>query len=318
MTRRPTRSRALSTLAALAAVGATRRAATAADAIRLASIPIDGGAQCWYADEQGFFRQQGLAARIESISNGGAITSAVIGGALNIGYSASLTVAQAYERGVPVTVIAPGGLYMSRAPISGLLVPVDSAAKSAKDLNGMTVAVNGLKNITELATRAWCDANGGDSKTLNFVEMSFSEMPAALGAHRVAAAFVTEPLLSAAVHDGKSRLIGKPYDAIASNFTISVWFAMRDWAQANPTVVRRFATAIRNASVWANSHDSQSAAILAQVSHLPLAVIEGMTRSRFPESVSPKDLQPTIDVAARYGLLPKSFPAAEIIDPNAV
>jgi hypothetical protein len=37
------------------------------------------------------------------------------------------------------------------------MVPADSPAKTAKDLNGKIIAVNGLKNITQLATEAQSD-----------------------------------------------------------------------------------------------------------------------------------------------------------------
>src|SRR6185312_7579577 len=120
----------------------------------------------------------------------------------------------AHERGVPVTIIAPAGNYLTRAPISALMVPAGSPIKTAKDLNGKIVAVNGLKNITQLATEAWCDQNGGDWKSLHFTEMGFPEMPAALRAHRVDAAFITEPVVSSAVRSGTATVIGKPYDAI--------------------------------------------------------------------------------------------------------
>jgi NitT/TauT family transport system substrate-binding protein len=312
------RSQALGLLGAGAAFGAGGGRAWAADTVRFASIPIDGGAQAWYAQSLGLFQSAGITAEISAISNGSAITAGVVGGTIDVGYSALLTLAAAHEKGVPINVIAPAGNYLKTAPISTLMVPADSPAKTAKDLNGKTIAVNGIKNITQLATEAWSDQNGGDWKSLNFVEMGFPEMPAALAAHRVDAAFVTEPIVSSALHSGVARNIGTPYDAIAPVFTISAWFVTGAWSKANPALVRRLSTVFRQASAWANTHDAESAQILSGITKLPLAVVAGMTRSRFAETVTAKALQPTIDSAARYGLLAKSFPAADLIDPNAV
>ena len=312
------RAQAIGLLGAAASFGAAGARASAADTVRFASIPIDGGAQAWYAQSLGFFQNAGISADIASISNGSAITAGVVGGTIDVGYSALLTLAAAHEKGVPISVIAPAGNYLKQAPISTLMVPVDSPAKTAKDLNGKTIAVNGIKNITQLATEAWSDQNGGDWKSLNFVEMGFPEMPAALAAHRVDAAFVTEPIVSSALRGGLARNIGTPYDAIAPVFTISAWFVTGAWSKANPALVRRLSAVFRQASVWANTHDAESAQILSGITKLPLAVVGGMTRSRFPETVTAKSLQPTIDSAARYGLLAKAFPAADLIDPNAV
>ncbi len=294
------RSEALGLLAASAAA-LTAVPARAADAVHFATIPIDGGAQAWYAQSLGFFQAAGIAPQIDSISNGSAITAGVIGGSIDVGYSALLTLAVAHERGVPVSIIAPAGSYLSRAPISTLMVPSDSPAKTARDLNGKIVAINGLKNITQLATMAWCDQNGGNSKTLNFVEMGFPEMPAALAAHRVDAAFVSEPLVSSALRSGTARSIGAPYDAIAPDFTISVWFVSGAYSKANPGLVRRLSGVFRQASAWANTHDADSAQILSGITKLPLAVVGGMTRSRFDETITAKSLQPIITLAARYG-----------------
>jgi NitT/TauT family transport system substrate-binding protein len=313
------RARALSTIGAAALFGTGSGAALAADIpLRLASIPIDGGAQCWYAQNLGYFAAAGIAPAIDSITNGSAITAGVIGGTLDVGYSALMTLAVAHDKGVPLTIIAAAGNYLTSAPISALLVAADSPVKTARDLNGKTVAVNGLKNITQLATMAWTDANGGDSRSLNFIEMGFAEMPAALAAHRVDAAFITEPLVSSAVRRNLGRVIGKPYDAIAPQFTISGWFTLTSWAKANPVLVRKVGGIMRQTSAWANTHDAESAQMLATLTKLPLDVVGTMTRSRFAESMSPKAFQPIIDTAARYGYISKSFPASDMIDPSAV
>jgi NitT/TauT family transport system substrate-binding protein len=308
----------VTSLAVAAGAGALATPVWAADEVRFTSMAIDGGAQAWYAQTLGYFQAAGIDAKIDTATNGGAITAGVIGGAIDVGYTNALTLAVAHEKGVPARIIAPAGSYLAKSPISSLMVPADSPAKTARDLNGKTVAVNGIKNITQLATEAWSDANGGDAKSLHFVELAFPEMPEALAAHRIDAAFISEPIVSSAVKRGIARVIGNPYDAIAPEFTISVWFTMNKWSQANPALVRRISAVFRQSSQWANTHDSQSAQMLSSITKVPINMIDGMTRSRFAETITAKNIQPIIDVAARYGLLAKPFAAADLIDPNAV
>lgn len=312
------RSRAIGLIGAGAALAVTGRAAAAADAVHFASIPIDGGAQAWYAQNLGYFTAANITPTIDSISNGSAITAGVVGGSIDVGYSALLTLAAAHDRGVPITIIAAAGNWLTNAPVSALLVPADSPIKTAKDLNGKIVAVNGIKNITQLATMAWSDQNGGDYKSLNFVEMGFPEMPAALAAKRVDAAFVTEPVVTNAVKRGGAKIIAKPYDAIAPQFTISAWFTTVAWAKANPALVKRVSGVFRQTSAWANTHDAETAQQLSALTKLPLDVVNQMVRSRFADSLTVKNFQPIIDCAAKYGFLQKTFPAGDIIDPNAI
>ncbi|MBV8353696.1 MAG: ABC transporter substrate-binding protein, partial [Candidatus Eremiobacteraeota bacterium] len=130
------RSTALTVIAAGTAAAAVPLAARAADSVRFATIPIDTGAEAFYADAEHVFTKAGIDAHVQSITNGGAITSAVVGGSVDVGFSNILSLALAHERGVPVTLIAPAGLYVSRAPTSVLMVGKDATARSARDLNG--------------------------------------------------------------------------------------------------------------------------------------------------------------------------------------
>jgi NitT/TauT family transport system substrate-binding protein len=249
--------------------------------------------------------------------NGSAITAAVVGGSLDVGFSNMLSLATAHERGVPITVIAAASIYLSSAPTSVLMVPPDSTLRSAHDLNGKTVAVNGLKNITQLAVEACMDMNGGDSKSARVVEVAFPDLPAALRARRVDAALVAEPSIVAARAEG-ARIFAKAYDGVASEFLIGAWFASQSWAKTNADLVKRIAQAMREASTWANKNDAATAAILARSTKISPQTLRAMTRARYAERLDTALITPTIDAAARYGILRSAFPAQELIDRNAV
>jgi NitT/TauT family transport system substrate-binding protein len=309
------RSTVLAGFAAAGIAGALPFRARAAEVLRIATIPIDAGAEAWYAQAQGFFQKAGIDPQVQAIANGSAITAAVVSGAVDIGFSNMLSLATAHERGVPITAIAPASLYLSSAPTSVLMVPKDSPVKSARDLNGKTVAVNGLKNITQVAVEAWVDKNGGDSKTLRFVEMAFPDMPLALSSHRVDAALVAEPAVVEAKRD--ARVLGKAYDGIAREFLIGAWFTSQSWANAHGDLVKRIAQVMRETAAWANKNDAGTAAVLARSTKISPVTLRAMTRARYAERLETSQIQPTIDVAAKYGVLRASFAAAALIDRNA-
>jgi len=310
------RSTALHVLAAGAATSAIPLRARAADVVRFATIPIDTGAQVYYAEAEHFFSRAGIDAQVQSIQNGGAITSAVVGGSVEVGFSNILSLATAHEKGIPITLIAPAGLYLTKAPTSVLMVPKDSPARDARSLNGKTFAVNGLKNITQLAVQAWLDKNGGDSKTATFIEMPFPQMPAALASHRIDAALVAEPAVTEA--KDAARILGRPYDAIAPDFLIAGWFTSVSWAAAHPDLVKKVAAVMRETAAWANKNAAASAVVLAAATKVEPAVLKSMVRSVYAERLDPAAIQPLIDLAARYGLLKAAFPAQDMIDKNAM
>ena len=88
----------------------------------------------------------------------------------------------------------------------------NSPIKTASDLNGKTIAGNGLGNIMQIASAAWMAKNGGDPSTAKFVELPFSEMPLALQSGRIDAAMISNPLLGVALTQG-ARILGDALDA---------------------------------------------------------------------------------------------------------
>jgi NitT/TauT family transport system substrate-binding protein len=161
------------------------------------------------------------------------------------------------------------------------------------------------------ATMAWADKHGGNGRSLQFVEIPFPQMDAALASHRLDAAVMTEPYASAA--SGDTRVIGSAEDGVAPTFMTLGWFATANWLNAHTDAATRFIAAVRKAAEWGNSHHAESAAILSRYSKIPVAVTEGMGRSVYGLTLDPKLIQAPIDIAARYGFIDHSFPAADLM-----
>jgi NitT/TauT family transport system substrate-binding protein len=293
----------------LAAMPYTGRAQEAA--LKVATIPIDTGAEAFYGLDQGFFKKAGLDVSIERITNGPAIAAAVASGAVDVGFSNLVSLAIAFKRGVPITLIAPAGMYSTKAPTSTCVVAVNSPIKTAKDLNGKVFATNGLKNIGEFGPRAWIDKNGGDSSTVKFVEMPFPDMAGALTQGRIDAAVMAEPTMTES--KGQTRFLSNCYDGIGSNYMIGAYFATTAWAGAHPDLVRKFQNAIRDTAQWANKNPAASAVILARESKMNPEIAAKMYRSVYPERLEAGVIQPVIDITAKYGALPASFPATDMM-----
>lgn len=296
-------------LAATASI-ALPRGARAAAPVRLATIPIDSGAQVIYAAQRGTFKNRGLDTDLQYIGNGAQIVAAVVGGAIDIGYTNVISLAVAHARGLPLVVVAPASLYNSKAPTSALMVANASPIKSARDCAGKTIGVSSLRSITQYSTEAWLDANGVDPKSARFIELEFPEMAPALTQGRIDVGHFAEPFIS----DAKkvARVLGDSYDAVGANFMISVYVATPAYATANPDVVKRFADALRETAAWANAHHADSAPLLASAAKMDPATVASMTRATYAERLTAESLQPNIDVTAKYGGL-TAFPAADLL-----
>jgi NitT/TauT family transport system substrate-binding protein len=280
--------------------------------LRIMTSPIENGAQVYYAKDMGFFAKAGIDVDIQSVQSGSAIASGVASNATDIGFASLVPLAIAHTKKIPFVLVAAGSVWTPGAKNSGLFVAPNSPFKTGKDFNGKTLSTAGLGTLTEYATRAWIDQNGGDQSTVKFVEMGYSVMPAALSSGRVDGALMNEPYFSLAKKT--EHLLGYPYDAVAKDFLIAGWFTTAQWAKDNPDLLDRFILVMRETAQWANKKENQakSAEILVKYTPTDPSVVSSMVRVRFGEQLVASEVQSQVDVAARYLPFP-TFPAQEII-----
>jgi NitT/TauT family transport system substrate-binding protein len=309
---------AFAALATLVLLPAVPPAQAQEATLTIGTIPIDPTAEVYYAQEMGFFKKAGLNVTITPFTSGGAIAAAVVGGAVNIGLADSVSMTSAHSRGVPLTYLAPAGIYKKGAETYVIAVPEASTIKTAKDFAGKTIAVNGLKNINEIPTDAWIDNNGGDASKTKFIEMPYPAMLPALDSGSIDGAAIVEPFMTIAAGKGKYRLISLTEKNLAPQFAVAGWTTTKEWAAAHPDLVKKFVAVMNETAKWANANHDKSSVILATVAKMEPALTAKMERAYYGERLEPGLLQPVIDATAKYGVIPKPFPAAEIIDANAM
>jgi NitT/TauT family transport system substrate-binding protein len=294
-----------------AAAGVPVRGATPVT-INVISLPSDTAGTIYYADELGYFKAAGLDVHITDMTASPPIVAAVASGAGDIGFSVVTSTAVAHERGIPVRFIAPGAMWVTANGTAQLVVAKDSTLQSAASFNGKTIAVTGLADLTYYGTKAWLEKNGADTSTIKWVELSFPEMAAAVAQHRVDGAMIAEPFLEAA--KATTKFVAPVDDAVAPRFMSTGWIATNDWIKAHPAEAAKFAAIMQKTSLWANTHQKESAQILLHHTKITPEVAATMSRVEYATTLDPKQLQPSIDAAAKYSSAPmRVTPAAELI-----
>lgn len=268
----------------------------------------------FYALDGGFFKAAGLDVTIDIFASGGTIMAAVTGGALDIGAGSTTSSANAHVHGLPLRMIAPGGVYTTESPTTMLAVTRTSPIRTAKDLAGKTVAVTTLRDLTQVSVMAWIDKNGGDSKATSFVENGPATMGPTLLSGHADAVFIGEPYLTQL--KDQLTIIGSPYDAIAKRFLIIGWTATKDWLDTNTATARKFVAAIRAADDWAMRNRRDSLAVLGKYTKVAPEVLATMHHNAWVPKLEAGLVQPVIDVSAQYQTLPHGFAAAEMFYPG--
>jgi NitT/TauT family transport system substrate-binding protein len=305
------RSVALSTSALLVPSALRAAAADAPAVINVGAIPLDTIGTVYYALDLGYFKNAGLTVNIQTMPGGPQAAAALAAGAIDVSVGPITTVALAHLHGVDFKYIAPAAIITGHTLTDPLMVAIDSTITKGADLNGKTIGISGLKSMQQVSAMSWVDTHGGDAKSLKFVELPFPQMGQALVQHRVDAVTSVEPFASS--FKGIARSLGNVLDGIAPTFMELGYFAPPAWLQANPATANRFVAALRQAAIWANTHQKESAEILVRYAKLDPAVVSTMARATYGTTLSASMIQPVIDASAKYDVIDKTFPASELI-----
>jgi NitT/TauT family transport system substrate-binding protein len=279
--------------------------------ITVGTLNSDNSAAVYYAQELGFFKKVGLDAQISALPNGPATAAAVTGGALDIGVANVASIAVARTRGVPLKFLFPASIAGDGTLTDQIAVAKDSPVKSAADLNGKTIGVNGLRDLQQLCAMSWMDKHGGDSKTVHFIEVPIPQMGTALSLHRIDAGMPVEPFVTA--QKDLIRSLGSVLDGVGPHYMVIGYLASDTWLATHADVAARFVRAMREASVWGNAHRAESAAMIERIMHVDPAVGATMNRATYGTDLDPALMQPVLDSALKYGILERAVPVGDLI-----
>lgn len=286
--------------------------------IRIGTGPDDQATPLLYGVKAGIYKKYGLDVEVEKLAGASAVAAALAGGSLELGKASTLGVVTAYGRGLPFTVIGNIAYYNSAHPDLALLVGTDSGITVPKDLEGKTFGSVALSDMNTLATKAWMDAHGVDRSTVKFVELPASSSLSAIEQGRIGFTTVYEPYFTAFTSSGKAKAFAYPLDALGKHYSIAMLFGNVTWVSAHPDLVDKFLRATQESAVYLNAHGDEASALIAEFGGLDPATIGNIRHPERGVAIGPGDIQPVIDAAAKYGVIPKGFSAADMICSCAV
>lgn len=289
-----------------------------AGAQTLALVRIGGGGNddmtpVLYAIQAGIFKKAGLDVQVRSSAAGSVLAASVVGGVLDIAKSSLLALITAYDHGVKFKIVAGAAIYSANVPTDQISVMTGSSLKSFADLSGKTVGVPALRGLDELGTLALIDKDGGNSASAKFVEVPYTAMLLALERGSIDAAEIGPPFLAAAIETGKIRILGDPFAGIGNPILIAGWFTTQEYVARNPTVVQRFSDAVRTATTYTNTHHAETVSLLAEYSHIDPEVIRKMQRTPNATTLNERQIQPAIDMGAKYKYINRAFSAKDLL-----
>jgi NitT/TauT family transport system substrate-binding protein len=272
--------------------------------LKVGVIPIADVAPLYLGMDKGFFADEQLKIEPQLAEGGAAIVPSVVSGDYQIGFSNTTSLIIAASKNLPVQIISQGVLGGTGPDDAwdGVIVPKGSDIKDIKRLEGKTVAVNTLNNVSQVVVNTALKEAGADYTKVKYVEVPFPDMNAALESGRVDAAFQVEPGYSGGLAAG-SKNIANAYEEMAPNYTVATYFASKQYIADSRDVVDRFTRAMQKSLEYASAHDDEVRAIVGTYTEIPQAVLDKMNLPTWKSDLNRPTIEQTSAAAKEYGFI---------------
>lgn len=282
--------------------------------VKVGTIPIVAVLPLFAALDQGYFQKEGLEIKATPMAGGAVIIPAMIGGSLDVGFSAYDVVITTRARGMDVTIIAASAREIGPPrPYVGIIAAEGSGINSAKDLEGKTFAVNVLKSLVWVTASEWMAMNGADPKKVNMVEIPFPNQGAALRTKTVDAFTSVDPFMSIELERGGVKVIGAPFAAVDPKLPIAGFTATASWVKNNRELTERFVRALYKGTDYLKERPEKRGEILAKFTGVEPALAAKLRfYPEFDRYIDAKALQKVVDLTVKWGLI------SERVDINAL
>ena len=239
---------------------------TDADGMRTVSVgmlPIVPTAAMYAGIEEGFFEDHDIDLEIETGQGGAALLPAVMSQELDFSSSNPVSLLTARDQGLDVQVISNWSDEKETPDeaVNAVVAAADSGMDSAADLEGKKVAINTLRSMGDLTIREAVRQDGGDPDKVEFVEIPFPDMPAALADGSADAVWVPEPFMGLLLSEG-NVMVTPPCVVAAPGMALQYMFTSGALAEDDPDLVADMQAALNETLEFAEANPD---AVRAQI-----------------------------------------------------
>lgn len=272
--------------------------------------------QVLYAEEAGYFDEEGIDLRIESQQSTATIAQLTATGDFDLSYLTFQPAMSAIASGIDVKVLST--VQNIEPGMQTLWVAKDSGIESLEDLveNGGSIAVASVGGFQELLTREALVQAGLDDSKVEFIGVSPTEMIAALERGDVAAAGLTPPSRAGALIDPDAPVV-ELYDfadtpSIAGLAQGGLW-ANKKFLDENPEAIDGFMQAVERAAEELEEDPALDLQYLAELGNLEPDLASEMVLETWVGDVSVEQTQEVIDLMVKHDTLKEGQVSADAI-----
>lgn len=258
-------------------------AADGVTSVKVGTSPTLTNASLYLAMENGTFDKNKLKVTPQVVTSGAQALPLLLNGQIQFTAADPMGAIKAIKQKMPIKIVGQGSVNTSDPSKDPTVLMVGSGKiKNPLGLSGKTVAVNALGGLAQIAARAAIDAKGGQSEDVRFVEMSFTQMVAAVENGRVDGAVLNEPFVSQARSAGLKGLMPVMSTAIPTVPNI-VYLVSEKYAKSNPEMVEEFGKSLDEANAALSKDPAKVRQVAQKSTETSADVLAKITLPTFPD-----------------------------------
>lgn len=266
----------------------------------------------YLAQEQGFFEAEGLTVEVVA---GGAPPQAIpqlLSGEVDIAQTSGAPAIASVSQGLPIAALMPAILAVPEPVTSGVLAKPDSGITSWKDLTGKTVASPAIGELADLSVRMLVDQDGGDSSTVEVVQVDPAATVDAIQDGTVDAGIAIATFYGAGVAAGLTDL-GQSSSLALEGAPNSLFVTTQDQVASNAPALEAFVAAMQKAAEYAIANPDAVRAVEKQYTKIPPEVIDASTPPAFVTAFDEDGFTKSIEAMLEYGYITTSTSYEDIV-----
>ncbi len=283
--------------------------------IRVGTLPVVDTGPFYLALENGYFEDEGLNVEPVEMASGPAGMQALIGGDVDVAiasYPAPIA-AQANEVG-DFKIIADA-LAAKTGHVTVVSMP-NSTLKTPQDMPGKRIAITAKNSFTDLAPMSVLESLNVDFSTIDWREMKFPDMIAALQRGDVDGAVLVEPFRTVAEQQLGATVVFDAASGPTAEMPMSGYTALGGddgFATKAPNSVEAFQRALAKAQAEAQADRSVVEPMLVKYAHIDEAIAPLMTISTYGTTLDAQRVQRVSDLLSHFNVIPKPVDVSTMV-----
>lgn len=268
--------------------------------VRVAALPIAETGALWAAIDAGIFADHGLDVEVVPAQGGAQAIPALLSGDIDFAIGQPMGPIRASLQDLGVVIFSNyASSHGEGDDVNSVVALGDAGISSPADLAGKRVSVNSIGAAGDLTIRKAVDDAGGDSSTIEFIEVAFPDVKAQLEAGNIDAGWVPDPFRGQIVGAGGVDVVS-PYQATIPGLTVLTNFTTQEKLDSDPDLVKAYSDAMSEALAYASDNEDAVRAAIVKNLEIPEAAAAAITLPDFTPDLGSAGIEDLAKLAVDY------------------